>query len=97
MTSIRPYLTVFRMRFVLMLQYRAAAIAGFGTQCWWGFIKVMVFAAFFRSSSALSGVSMPAETSVVLAIRFSGNSISPSSRMTCFKHNPVMLRDYERT
>ncbi|MGC2275369.1 MAG: hypothetical protein WA571_05095, partial [Candidatus Binatus sp.] len=50
--SVRPYLTVFRMRFVLMLQYRAAAVAGFGTQCWWGFIKVMVFAAFFRSSSA---------------------------------------------
>ena len=35
-----------------MLQYRAAALAGFGTQCWWGFIKVMVFAAFFRSSIA---------------------------------------------
>jgi ABC-2 type transport system permease protein len=52
MTRIRPYLTVFRMRFVLMLQYRAAAVAGFGTQCWWGFIKVMVLAAFFRSSSA---------------------------------------------
>lgn len=52
MTSVRPYLTVFRMRFVLMLQYRAAALAGFGTQCWWGFIKVMVFAAFFRSSTA---------------------------------------------
>ncbi len=49
---IRPYLTVFRMRFVLMLQYRAAAVAGFGTQCWWGLIKVMVFAAFFHSSSA---------------------------------------------
>lgn len=48
----RPYLTVFRMRFALMLQYRAAAIAGFGTQVWWGFIKVMVFAAFFSSSLA---------------------------------------------
>ena len=59
MTSIRPYLTVFRMRFVLMLQYRAAAVAGFGTQCWWGFIKVMVFAAFFRSSSAHQPMSFP--------------------------------------
>ena len=35
-----------------MLQYRAAAFAGFATQCWWGFIKVMVFAAFFHSSLA---------------------------------------------
>lgn len=50
-SSLSAYLSVFRMRFLLMLQYRTAAIAGFGTQCWWGMIKVMVFAAFFRSSS----------------------------------------------
>ena len=47
-----PYLAVFRMRFLLMLQYRAAAIAGFATQCWWGLLKVMVFAAFYRSRCA---------------------------------------------
>jgi ABC-2 type transport system permease protein len=52
MTAALPYLSAFRMRFVLMLQYRAAAIAGFATQCWWGFIKVMVFAAFFASTTA---------------------------------------------
>ena len=34
-----------------MLQYRAAAVAGFGTQCWWGLIRVMVLVAFFHSSS----------------------------------------------
>jgi ABC-2 type transport system permease protein len=43
---LRPYLAVFRARFQLLLQYRAAALAGFGTQCWWGAIRVMVFAAF---------------------------------------------------
>jgi len=43
---LRPYRAVFRARFQLLLQYRAAALAGFGTQCWWGAIKVMVFAAF---------------------------------------------------
>jgi ABC-2 type transport system permease protein len=52
MASIMPYLSVFRMRFLLMLQYRTAAVAGFATQCWWGLIKVMVFAAFFRSTLA---------------------------------------------
>ena len=46
--ALRPYLAVFRARFQLLLQYRAAALAGFGTQCWWGAIKVMVFAAFLR-------------------------------------------------
>jgi ABC-2 type transport system permease protein len=49
---ISPYLAVFRMRFLLMLQYRTAAVAGFATQCWWGLLKVMVFAAFFRSTVA---------------------------------------------
>jgi ABC-2 type transport system permease protein len=44
--ALRPYAAVFRARFALLLQYRAAALAGFGTQCWWGAVKVMVFAAF---------------------------------------------------
>jgi ABC-2 type transport system permease protein len=48
----RPYTAAFVARFVLMLQYRAAAIAGFATQCWWGGIKVMMYAAFIHSSPA---------------------------------------------
>ena len=48
----RPYTAAFATRFLLMLQYRAAAFAGFMTQCWWGGIKVMVFAAFYGSSAA---------------------------------------------
>jgi ABC-2 type transport system permease protein len=47
----RPYVAVLRARFFLLLQYRAAAIAGFVTQCWWGGIKVMVLAAFFRGAA----------------------------------------------
>src|SRR5260370_4213584 len=50
--SALPYLAVLRMRFLLMLQSRTAAVAGFATQGWWGFIKVMVLAAFFRSTIA---------------------------------------------
>lgn len=48
----RPYTAAFVARFVVMLQYRAAAIAGFATQCWWGAIKVMTYAAFYHSSPA---------------------------------------------
>jgi len=48
----RPYVAVFSARFLLMLQYRAAAFAGFLTQCWWGGIKIMVYAAFYRASPA---------------------------------------------
>ena len=49
----RPYVAVFRVRFALLLQYRAAALAGFATQCWWGAIKVMVLAAFFRGATSV--------------------------------------------
>lgn len=48
----RPYAAAFSARFLLMLQYRAAAVAGFLTQCWWGAIKVMVYAAFYHASAA---------------------------------------------
>jgi len=48
----RPYLATFSARFQLMLQYRAAALAGFATQCWWGGIKIMVYAAFFDAAGA---------------------------------------------
>lgn len=50
--DLRPYAAAFAARFQLMLQYRAAALAGFATQCWWGGIKVMVYAAFFTASPA---------------------------------------------
>lgn len=51
MNVIRPYVAAFVARFKTMLQYRAAALAGFTTQCWWGGLKVMVYAAFYRHST----------------------------------------------
>ena len=49
---LRPYRAVVRVRFNLLLQYRAAALAGFVTQCWWGAIKLMVLGAFFRGAAS---------------------------------------------
>lgn len=46
-----PYLSILRARFALMLQYRAAALAGFATQCWWGIIKIMVLTAFYAGAA----------------------------------------------
>ena len=54
----RPYVAAFSSRFLLMLQYRAAAIAGFATQCWWGAIKVMTYAAFYHASPAAAAAPM---------------------------------------
>lgn len=56
--ALRPYVAAFASRFLQMLQYRTAALAGFGTQCWWGGIHVMVLAAFY-GSAAPAAASMP--------------------------------------
>jgi ABC-2 type transport system permease protein len=59
--ALRPYLATFSARFQLMLQYRAAALAGFATQCWWGGIHIMIFSAFFGGvgAAAHSPISLP--------------------------------------
>lgn len=52
-----PYAAIIGVRFKMLLQYRAAAWAGFTTQLFWGFIKVMVFAAFFASTDLVQPMS----------------------------------------
>ena len=47
----RAYLTVLKARFRTLLQYRAAAWAGFGTQTFFGLIRVMIFTGFFASTT----------------------------------------------
>jgi ABC-2 type transport system permease protein len=49
--ALRPYLAVLSARYRMLLQYRAAAFAGFTTQLFWGSIKVMVLAAFYALAS----------------------------------------------
>ena len=60
----RPYVAAFASRFLQMLQYRSAALAGFGTQCWWGGIKVMVLAAFYGGAATAAGAPMSLEHAV---------------------------------
>ena len=45
----RPYWAVFSARFRVLLQYRVAALAGCGTQLFWGLIRMM---SFYESSTA---------------------------------------------
>lgn len=52
-----PYLGVIAVRFKMLLQYRAAALAGFVTQLFWGAIRLMVFGAFY--SAAVSAADVP--------------------------------------
>ncbi|GAB1545523.1 ABC transporter permease [Scytonema sp. NUACC21] len=46
------YWSLFVARFSLLLQYRAAALAGIATQFFWGFVKVMVLEAFFTHATS---------------------------------------------
>jgi len=59
---LRPYLAAFRARWLAMLQYRSAALAGFATQCWWGGIQVMVLAAFYAGGAGPA--SMPLHNAI---------------------------------
>ncbi len=45
----RTYMSVFRIRFISGLQYRAAALAGIATQFAWGFMSLLAFSAFYMS------------------------------------------------
>jgi len=55
--ALRPYLAVLTARFRMLLQYRAAAFAGFSTQLYWGAIKLMILAAFLATNHAASPMS----------------------------------------
>jgi ABC-2 type transport system permease protein len=46
-----PYLAIISARFRTLLQYRAAAIAGIWTQVFFGLVLIMVYEAFYRSST----------------------------------------------
>ncbi len=46
----KKYLSFFRIRFAAGLQYRAAAWAGVSTQFAWGFMTILMFKAFYKST-----------------------------------------------
>lgn len=53
----RAYYSLFKMRLLKGLQYRAAALAGMSTQFFWGFIFIMIYDAFYKSTSAAQPIS----------------------------------------
>ena len=61
----KKYLSFFRLRFSMGLQYRAAALAGVVTQFAWGFMEIMVFRAFYRADPGAFPMSFSATASYV--------------------------------
>ena len=47
----KKYLSFFRLRFTMGLQYRAAALAGIATQFFWGAMEILVFRAFYSADA----------------------------------------------
>ena len=65
MDALRPYAAAFSSRFLLMMQYRAAALAGFFTQCWFGAVHVMVLAAFYLGAPDAAAASPITRNAVI--------------------------------
>lgn len=61
----KKYFAFFRLRFVLGLQYRTAALAGSVTQFVWGFLEIMVFRAFYRSDASAFPMTFSATVSYI--------------------------------
>lgn len=47
----KAYFNYFKLRFIINLQYRAAALAGIGTQIFFGLVFIMVYLAFYESNN----------------------------------------------
>lgn len=61
----RPYRAIFSAKFRTRLQYRAAALAGSGTQLFWGLIRIMIFTAFYQSTTADQPMTLPEVVSYI--------------------------------
>lgn len=48
----KQYISFFKLKFTVGLQYRAAAIAGISTQLFFGFVNLLVYMAFYSSGSS---------------------------------------------
>jgi ABC-2 type transport system permease protein len=68
---VRPYLAILSVRFRQLLQYRAAAIAGIGTQFFWGLIRMMIFIAFYENASS----DVPMDLQTVIAYVWLGQAV----------------------
>ncbi|MHA6485343.1 ABC transporter permease [Paenibacillus sp. strain BS8-2] len=54
----KAYTSIWRLRFINGMQYRAAAFAGMATQLFFGFIFIMIFAAFYKNGGDSAPISL---------------------------------------
>lgn len=61
----KKYLSFFRLRFTMGLQYRTAALAGVITQFFWGFMSIMIYRAFYQTDASAFPMSLSATSSYI--------------------------------
>ena len=66
----KKYLSFFRLRFSMGLQYRAAALAGIATQFAWGGMEILVFRAFYEADASSFPMSFSAAASYIWMQQF---------------------------
>ena len=54
----KQYISFFKLKFAVGLQYKAAAIAGLATQIFFGLVFIMVYMAFYNSGEAIVDISL---------------------------------------
>lgn len=63
--AVKKYLTFFKIRFSMGLQYRIAALAGIATQFVWGFMQIMIYKAFWEADANAFPMTFQATASYV--------------------------------
>lgn len=61
----KKYLSFFRLRFLMGLQYRTAALAGIVTQFAWGGMEILVYKAFYEADANAFPMSFSATASYI--------------------------------
>lgn len=61
----KKYVSFFRLRFAMGLQYRVAALAGIVTQFFWGLMEIMIFRAFYRTDASAFPMTLSATSSYI--------------------------------
>jgi ABC-2 type transport system permease protein len=93
----KAYKAILVSRFLSLLQYRTAAIAGIGTQLFFGLVRVMIYDGFYRSSS----VAQPMNADQVITYVWLGQAMLMLVLFDVDKDVAMMIRNgnvaYEMT
>ena len=79
----KAYFSVFKLRLIYGLQYRAAALAGVATQFFWGIMHIMIYEAFYANAASArqcpeTGYNIHMASAVVLVLLPCGSGIMKS-------------------